>query len=337
MPFTSALGVDALVPAGLGFRNKIINGDFRINQRSFSSVTSDASFGFDRWSLATSGGTTYSAQTFSVGNAIAGQEPTNFARLVTAGQSGTSVYSILSHRIEDVRNCAGQTTTVSFWAKANSGTPKVAIEFEQNFGSGGSPSSAVPTYIGQVTLSTTWTRYVVTGLVPSISGKTIGTTANTSNLRLLLWVSAGTDYNSRTGSIGIQTNTFDFWGVQVETNNVATNFEQRPISVELELCKRYFEVTWQNNLHIGMGVNENGTVATFVNIPITPKRSGSLTVTSTGALFQHWGGTGGNYAGYGYTINEAWMYVKYTSAPLSAGTVGMMYLNTGWITVSAEL
>ena len=336
MGISSALGSSALVPAGFGFRNLVINGDFRINQRAFSSATADASFGFDRWQLATSGGTTYSAQTFTVGNAISGQEPINFARLVTTGQSGTGVYSILSHRIEDVRNCAGQTTTVSFWAKANSGTPKVAIEFEQNFGSGGSPSSTVQTYFGQVTLSTTWTRYVVTGLVPSISGKTIGTTANASNLRLMLWVSAGTNYNSRTGSIGIQTNTFDFWGVQVEANNVPTSFEQRPIGVELALCQRYYERTW-NKMHIGMGVSENGVVATFVNIPIVPKRSSTLTITSSGTLYQHWGGTQGTYAGYDYSAPDCYLWVKYTSAPLSAGAVGMMYLNSGYLEVSAEL
>lgn len=54
MPISSALGSSVLLPAGLGFRNVLINGDFRINQRSYSSGTNLASgsYGFDRWKSA---------------------------------------------------------------------------------------------------------------------------------------------------------------------------------------------------------------------------------------------------------------------------------------------
>ena len=43
-------------------KNKIINGDFRINQRAFTSTTTDGTFGFDRWFAPMSGGCTYSTQ-----------------------------------------------------------------------------------------------------------------------------------------------------------------------------------------------------------------------------------------------------------------------------------
>jgi hypothetical protein len=246
MAISSALGSSALLPAGLGFRNKIINGDFRVNQRAFSSSTTNATFGLDRWFFQTNTGTgTYSKQSFTVGSpAENGFEAENFARVVSASQTGTNAYLILCQKIEDVRTCAGATTVVSFYAKAASGTPKVAVELEQNFGSGGSPSSTVTNYLGQVTLSTSWQRFTLTFNVPSITGKTIGTTANTSFLQLNLWCSAGTDFNSRTGSLGVQNNTFDFWGVQVEQNYQPTPFEQRPIGVELGLCQRYYQ-RWQ--------------------------------------------------------------------------------------------
>jgi len=237
MAISSGLGSSALLPAGLGFRNKIINGDFGINQRAFTSTTSDGAYGFDRWRMfASDGTTTYSAQTFTAGNAIPNQEPKNFARLVTSGQTASTAVSILVQRIEDVRTSAGQQVTVSFWAKAASGTPKVSVEFVQGFGSGG--SADVNTYINQVTLSTSWVRYTVTGVPPSISGKTIG--SDNGYLALHLWVSGGSTYNSRTGSLGIQSNTFDFWGVQLEQNYQPTPFEQRPYGVELSLCQRYF-------------------------------------------------------------------------------------------------
>jgi hypothetical protein len=242
MGISSALGSSALLPAGLGFRNKIINGDFRINQRGFTSTTTDGAFGFDRWAMGASGGTnTYSAQTFTAGNQIPGQEPINFARVVSSGQTLSGSYTQLSQKIEDVRTCAGQQVTISFYAKAASGTPKVSLELQQLFGTGGSPSSPVFTNAGQVTLSTSWVRYTNTVVVPSISGKTIGT-ANDHSLVLNFFLSAGSSLDARSGSLGLQSNTFDFWGIQLEQNYQPTPFEQRPIGVELSLCQRYYQI-----------------------------------------------------------------------------------------------
>jgi len=223
---------------GSGFRNKIINGDFRINQRGLTSTTTGGAYGFDRWQHENSGGTgTYSAQSFTVGSpVIQGYESSQFARLVSSGQSAVSDYYLLAQKIEDVRNSDGCTLTVSFYAKTTSGTPSVAVEFEQNFGSGG--STRVLNYVGKTALTTSWTRYSFQITLPSITGKTIGTS---SFLALNFWVSAGSNFNSRTGSIGIQNGTFDFWGVQVEQNYQPTPFEQRPIGTELALCQRYYE------------------------------------------------------------------------------------------------
>lgn len=219
-------------------KNKILNSDFRLNQRAFTSNTNGA-YGFDRWALAVNDGTTtYSAQTFTAGAApVAGYEAINFARVATTGQTLAGAYSIFFQKIEDVRVFANQTVTVSFWAKANSGSPKVAVELTQSFGSGG--SADVNTYGGQVTLSQAWARYSVTVAVPTISGKTIGTG---SSLILYLWVSGGSTFNARTGSLGIQTNTFDFWGVQVEAGSVATPFTTATgtLAGELAACQRYY-------------------------------------------------------------------------------------------------
>lgn len=241
MGVSSALGSSALLPAGLGFRNLIINGSFDINQRGFTSQTAQG-YNFDRWFLAPGGDGTSTAtpQTFTLGAApVQGYESRNFVQIAVSGQTSVNALTIYAQRIENVRTLANRQVTVSFWAKATSGTPKVAIEFEQNFGTGGSPSTAVTTYINNVTISTSWVRYVVTGIVPSISGKTIGT-ANDSYLSLNMWLSAGSTFNARTGSIGIQNNTFQIWGVQVENNYQPTPFEQRPFGVELALCQRYY-------------------------------------------------------------------------------------------------
>jgi len=226
-------------------KNKIINGDFGINQRAFTSTTTSAAYGFDRWQQSSGGGTTtYSAQTFTPGAApVAGYEAANYARLVTSGQSAAGDYAQLVQSIEDVRTFAGQTVTVSFWAQAGSGTPSVAVEMYQVFGSGGSPSAAV-TAIGAVksAITTSWARYSFTFAVPSISGKTIGTTANTSQISLALWTSAGSTHNARTSSLGIQNATINFWGIQVEASNTATAFQTATgtLQGELAACQRYY-------------------------------------------------------------------------------------------------
>ncbi len=221
-------------------KNKIINGDFTINQRSFTTITDNFKFGFDRWTAGLVDGTTnsYSAQTFTPGSApVSGYEATNFARLISAGQTLATAQTSLRQYIEDVRTLAGQTLTISFWAKAASGTPKLAIELDQNFGSGG--STVVNNYVGQVTLSTSWARYSLAFTLPSISGKTIG---SSNYLALNIFASAGSNFNARTGSLGIQSNTFDFWGVQVEAGSVATAFQTATgtLQGELAACQRYY-------------------------------------------------------------------------------------------------
>ena len=267
---TNAADTPAVMPystyAAAG-KNKILNGDFAINQRNFTSVTTDSTYGFDRWKLFINGGTnTYTPQTFTPGTApVSGYEGTNFARVAISSQSISANYTFLSQAIENVRTFAGQTVTMSFWAKAASGTPKIAVVATQNFGSGGSPSGSTTTNGGTVTLSTSWARYSTTFTIPSIAGSTIGTTANTSFLRIDTWLSAGSDYPQAQG-IGIQNNTFDIWGVQLEAGSTVTAFQTatgNPAS-ELAACQRYY-VRFQNNAN---------------NVPLT---TGGFTYSTTGA------------------------------------------------------
>ena len=264
-----------------GFRNAIINGDFRINQRAFTSNTGNLSYNFDRWLQANSGGTvTCTPVAFTVGSpAATGYESATYLRQTVSGQSTAAHYASVLQPIEDVRTYAGATITISFWAKASSGTPKIAIELQQKFGSGGSPSSDVFTYVNQVTLSTSWNRYSVTTTVPSISGKTIGTTANTSSLWLSLTTSAGSDLNARSGSLGIQNNTFDFWGVQVERGTIATPFEQRPLTAELDLCYRYYRRWFVQGTNFGYNSVGNLVAGNTSSIETSTILSPALRVT----------------------------------------------------------
>jgi len=230
---------------GQAGKNKLINADYTINQRSFTTASTTNVYTFDRWLTLVGGDgtTTFTPQTFTPGTApVTGYEATNFLRIVTASQTTTAVASAIRQRIENVRNFAGQTATISFWAKAATGTPKVGVGIQQVFGSGGSPSSALyATPPTPVTISTSWARYSVTIAIPSISGKTIGTDANTSNVAVVLAVSAGSDNTANFGAVGIQSNTFDIWGVQAEYGSKMTPFQTATgtIQGELAACQRY--------------------------------------------------------------------------------------------------
>ena len=324
-------------------KNKIINGDFNINQRAFSSTTTSDSYGFDRWFAPLNDGTcTYSAQTFTSGAApVAGYESANFARIVTTGQTLASARAALTQRMEDVRTFAGQTVTVSFWAKAATGTPSIAIEFAQNFGSGGSPSASVSA-IGavKVAITTSWVRYSSTISIPSISGKTIGTTANTSFLQLALYVSAGTDYNARTGSLGIQTGTFDIWGVQVEAGSVATPFTTATgtLAGELAACQRYYFELADGLQQVGFGRRSNATTLVY-SVPVTTTMRTSPSVTYTGTVLYEGGGaaSSGTLSAPSVSLNRANIIVL-TATTSGTPASGEAYIvDSGKHTFSAEL
>ncbi len=324
-------------------KNKVINGDFFINQRNFSTSTTFGAYGFDRWRMDNSGGTcTYSAQTFTAGAApVAGYEARNFARIVTSSQSAAGDYCTLIQPIEDVRTFAGQTITVSFWAKAASGTPKIGIEMYQEFGAGGSPSAGVSTPAGSVTISTSWVRYSVTVSVPSISGKTIGTTANSSSLYLILWQSSGSTNATRASSIGIQNNTFDFWGVQVEAGNTATAFQTATgtLAGELAACQRYYYLAVSGTDKIVASAYYVSTtqVNMFIPFPTTMRTAPTLVATS-GTDYYFIEKTGSNDSFNDLTIyrptqNAAQMYVNSNVSGV-AGYAGNIQTNNASASVA---
>jgi hypothetical protein len=255
-------------------KNKIINGDFRINQRGFTSVTTDSVFGFDRWinQLTNGGGTvTFTPQTFTAGTApVSGYEAINYLRCVTASQTGNDSRAIVTQRIEDVRTFAGQTATISFWARANSGTPNIGVTVRQQFGTSGSTSVWTPLTVQPI--STSWARYSFTASVPSVSGKTIN--ATDSNLQISVVFSSGSDNNGFLAQVGVQNNTFEVWGIQAEAGSVATAFQTATgtLQGELAACQRYYFRPTSNQTYsfYCVGAARNTTLVDFLqNLPVT--------------------------------------------------------------------
>ena len=253
----------------LAGKNKIINGDFGIWARGTSfNPTGSGTYFADRWvsnGSAGSGTSTYSQQAFTPGSApVAGYEAPYFARLATTGANSSTQLG-LSQRIENVQTLAGQTATLSFWAKADSART-LSILFDQNFGSGG--SSDVFSSGSTVSITTSWVRYSVTYSVPSISGKTIG---SGSYFAFYLYLVAG----SLSGNANL-----DIWGVQLEAGSVATPFSTASGTVqgELALCQRYYYRAMAATPYawLGFGMAYSTTAGLMVvNMPVTMRANPS--------------------------------------------------------------
>jgi len=234
------------------FRNRIVNGDFSVWQRG-ATQTSDGYGSDDRWLNAHVGSTkTASRQAFALGQTAVPGNPAFYSRTVVASVAGAANAVAKQQRLENVRTFAGQNVRVSFWAKADASRP-IAIDFIQRFGTGGSPSTEVSGIGAQkFALTTSWQKFTATVAIPSITGKTLGS-SDTDSLELSFWFDAGSTFNSRTSTLGQQSGTFDLALVQLEEGSTDTAFEFRPPGVELALCQRY-----------GRDVYVNAVVAGFV-------------------------------------------------------------------------
>jgi hypothetical protein len=209
-------------------KNKIINGAFNNWQRgtSISLTTATLAYTTDRfyvYSDFSAGSSSISRQTFTPGAApVAGYEGQYFARY-TAGSTAT--YFEFGQKIENVQTLAGQTATFSFWAKASANTT-LSFSIVQNFGSGG--STQVVTSVGTNAVTTSWQRFTTTVAIPSISGKTIGTSSYLTPVLIATSITSS--------------QTIDFWGWQLEEGSVATAFQTATgtLQGELAACQRYY-------------------------------------------------------------------------------------------------
>lgn len=218
-------------PPFVAGKNAIINGDFGIWQRG-TSFSSTGQYTADRWVCVMNGTTT--RQAFTPGSApVSGYESPYYLNWTL---SGSAQNAEILQRIENARTLAGQTVTLSFWARSTVGAQPLNVAIYQNFGTGGSPSSMVSTTltsgVSPYTPTSSWQRYVFTFSLPSISGKTFGT-----NNDSFLWVRPAQFTTTATNT------SLDLWGVQLEAGSVATPFTPAGggfPGAELALCQRYY-------------------------------------------------------------------------------------------------
>ena len=277
-----------------GFRNRIINGDMRIDQRNAGALVNpaiDSAYYLDRWFFRGN-----IAGKFSVRqNAGSVTPPTGFTKYL--GYTSLSAYSvgagdffftgqiIEGYNIADLDfgTASAKTITISF---------KVYSSLTGTFGGtlrNGANNRYCP-FSYTISSANTWTTVSVT-----IAGDTTGTwaTDNTAGLYVYFNLGTGSTYSGGTSGtwgstayftpsgtvsvVGTNGATFYITGVQLEVGSVATPFERRDYGRELAMCQRYFyqvtvQTDWGNSAGYAMG---------FFYHPVQMRASPTRTVIST--------------------------------------------------------
>jgi hypothetical protein len=289
-----------LAPISSVMRNRIINGDMRIDQRNAGAVVTAVNvYSLDRWGS----GATQSAKFTVQQNAGAVTPPAGFTNYL--GVTSTSAYSVLTgdtflmgqtiegFNVADLNygTANAVSVTLSFWVRSSlTGT----------FGGSFTNSAANRSFLFSYSIpsANTWTKISVT-----VSGDTSGTwlTNNGAGLYVRFGLGSGSTFSGTAGSwlagnivqptgnvsvVGTNGATWYVTGVQLERGTQATSFEYRQYQQELALCQRYYET--------GGGVVLTVTVGRYQTffLKVTKRATSTITnsasVTSAGDKINYW-------------------------------------------------
>ena len=287
-------------PNSMGFRNRIINGDVRIDQRnggaSVTPTTNSSYQSCDRWMSTLSVASKFSLQQ----NAGSVTPPAGFSNylgvtsLAATSLGATDLYAI-SQQIEGYNiadlgwgTASAQSVTLSFWVRSSlTGT----------FGGAINNSGSTRSYPFSFTISAanTWEQKILT-----IAGETSGTWLTTNGIGMYVVFSLGcgatrsgtagawnSNWNfSATGAtsvVGTSGATFYITGVQLEAGTVATPFERRDYGRELMMCQRYaHNITGLSSYQlIGPAFAIDGT-SYFTPLPLPAQMRAAPSVSTNG-------------------------------------------------------
>lgn len=282
--------------------NAIINGNFDIWQRSTSQAIAAATETFvaDRWkNLHNAGGGTLPTITVSRQQLTAGDIHKSFwYHRINVNGAGTSLGSGSLGRLFQLIErgtrflCGnGKKVTVSFWARSSISSKKIGVSLQQNYGTGGSPSSAETINGGNFTLTSDWTKYTFTFTTNTLVGKTFGTD-NNDHLRLAFYAMWGSSLQSEVGASSAETyvgsGNIDIAQVQLNEGDTALDFNPRQIADEWLLCTRYFRKLYgEGDTRTPPSYLSTGSVF-GVNISLSSRMRVTPTVTINGARGTDW-------------------------------------------------
>jgi hypothetical protein len=335
-----------------GFRNRIINGDMRIDQRNAGAsvaVPNDTNFyTVDRWQVVESASSVLAAE--RVTDAPAGFQNSHRISVTTAGSTTATQLTIFEQRIEGFNwadlafgTAAALPVTLSFWVKSSvTGSFSGSL---RNFSTRSYPFSY------EINNANTWEYKTIV-----VEGDTTGSwsTDNTTGMRLTFDIGSG---SSRRGSAGAWTTanldgvtgaasiigtlgaTWQITGVQLEKGTVATPFERRPFGTELALCQRYTNVLRRDEFPFSwvVGHNSGGTGVACYSYPVLMRASPTVTQTGNVAVFS--ASSALEFSSLGAQTGPR--ALRTLLAPLTGFTLGHAFhvdINTGaFITISSEL
>ena len=338
-PLTQKITVETL--AGVFSQNSmarqaIMNGNFDVWQRGTSVALADVTTTFqaDRWlDFTTKDGGTLPTLTRSRQIITSGGVPNAFycSRLASNG-AGTSLgvnsYHQFAQRIEHGTRMlcgASKTVTVSFYAKSDITNKKIGISLQQNYGTGGSPSTAETIAGTSFTLTSSWTKYTYTFTTNTLSGKTFGT-ANDDMVIVNFWHIWGDTIGDAFGLTGAETYVgsgfTDIAQVQLCAGDVALPFQPKSFEEELRACMRYCQSRSVAGYEgLGQG-NAGSTTVAYIQIPFYTEMRISPALTATAADWRLF-----DSAGTGYDLTaiaiETGTDSKYIGAVLATVASGL--------------
>ena len=280
-----------------GARNRIINGDMRLDQRNAgASVTpADGAYTLDRWQYGATQASKVTLQqstTAPAGFSNSLLITSSSAYSVSSGDLFRITQNIEGFNFADLSfgSASAKTVTLSFWVRSS---------LTGSFGGSLLNSARDRSYPFSYSISAanTWEYKTVT-----IAGDTTGTWVGSTNgtgVRLNFSLGAGSSNSGtagvwgsggfvspsgQTSVVGTNGATFYITGVQLEAGTVATPFERRSYGQELALCQRYFYQIQGNttsNTVLGNGFSNNANdLFAYMKFPVTMRSS--PTVTSSG-------------------------------------------------------
>jgi hypothetical protein len=235
------------------FRNRIINGDMRIDQRNAGSAVTGSTAGsytIDRWTAFQNYGTVTIQQSTTAPSGFRNSYYTTVTSPASVGADSiyTIVQNIEGSNVSDLNfgSLAAKTITISFQVRSSiTGTYGVFLRNsaeDRYYASTFSISSANTFETKIITLAGddqgTWLTDTGIGLT---FGIVLGAGVNRQGTENT-WTGSSSGPFTTSSQIDWMSNsgaTFYITGVQLEEGTVATPFEHRPIGMELGLCQRY--------------------------------------------------------------------------------------------------
>ena len=319
-------------------RNLIHNSTFQVQQRGQGSWTTSV-YGPERWLLqylAPESINVSLAAVTDTSRAHIGDEAAKWALAWAVTGTPTGI-SYLTQKIEGVQRLSGKTVILSFWAQCNTAALKIGANLAAIYGTGGSPSAGIWATGQSITTATTWQRYSMTFVMPSVAGKTLGTNGD-DYTQLSICFSNGMA-NVNFPGIPQQSGTFFVWGVQLEIaqpgQTAPSPLERIEYGDDLRRCQRFYQIT-------GIGCSGAVANATTANlfVPFAVPMRANPTMAVSGAV-QIVVPNNNNFSGSG--AGSSFNYVSPRSAQIYlAGFAGLTggqscLLNTECLTLSADL